>query len=60
MHRAPACVEPAPPAKPFLKSEVDAGHLPKPSKIALVWENTDHGKDYEKGVQGYVKANPGL
>jgi len=44
----------------FLKSEVDQGHLPKPSKIALVWENTDHGKDYQKGVQDFVKANPGL
>src|SRR5712691_1263217 len=44
----------------FLKSEVDQGHLPKPTKIALVWENTDHGKDYQKGIQDYVKANAGL
>ncbi len=44
----------------FLKNEVDLGHLPKPTKIALVWENTDHGKDYDKGVQDFVKANPGL
>jgi branched-chain amino acid transport system substrate-binding protein len=43
----------------FLKNEADQGHLPKPSKIALVWENTDHGKDYQKGVQDWVKANPG-
>ena len=43
----------------FLQSEVDQGHLPKPTKIALVWENTDHGKDYQKGVQDYVKANSG-
>jgi len=44
----------------FLASEVNQGHLPRPSKIALVWENTDHGKDYQKGVQDYVAANPGL
>src|SRR5579864_7678108 len=44
----------------FLQSEVDQGHLPKPTKIALAWENTDHGKDYQKGIQDYVKANPGL
>ncbi|HLG73928.1 MAG TPA: amino acid ABC transporter substrate-binding protein [Chloroflexota bacterium] len=41
----------------FLQDQVDQGHLPKPSKIALVWENTDHGKDYQKGVQDYVKAH---
>ncbi|SRR5581483_767153 len=44
----------------FLKNESSLGHLPKPSKIALLWENTDHGKDYEKGVQDAVKANPDL
>lgn len=44
----------------FLTNEVNQGHLPKPTKIALVWENTDHGKDYQKGVQEYVKANSGL
>src|SRR5207249_11088025 len=44
----------------FLKSEVDQGHLPRPTKIALLWENTDHGKDYQKGVQDAVTANPNL
>lgn len=44
----------------FLTNEVNQGHLPRPTKIALVWENTDHGKDYQKGVQDYVAANPGL
>jgi len=37
----------------FLQSEVDLGHLPKPSKIALVWENTDHW-------QGLPEGRPGL
>src|SRR5438094_4520174 len=26
----------------FLDNEVNQGHLPRPTKIALVWENTDH------------------
>jgi branched-chain amino acid transport system substrate-binding protein len=36
----------------------DAGKLPKPGKVALVWENTDHGKDYQTGVQNYAENNP--
>ncbi len=28
-----------------------AGKLPRPAKIALVWENTSHGKDFRKGVR---------
>src|SRR5882762_5143507 len=31
----------------FLDNEISQGHLPRPTKIALVWENTDHGKDYQ-------------
>jgi branched-chain amino acid transport system substrate-binding protein len=42
----------------YLKDLIDQGKLPKPSTIALVWENTEHGKDYQKGVQDFVKANP--
>jgi len=30
------------------------GKLPKPSKIALVWENTSHGQDFKKGVSDFV------
>ena len=33
----------------FLKYWIDQGKLPKPLTIALVWENTDHGKDYLPG-----------
>jgi branched-chain amino acid transport system substrate-binding protein len=32
-----------------------AGKLPKPAKIAVVWENTSHGKDFRKGVQDFAK-----
>ncbi|HEY3363667.1 MAG TPA: amino acid ABC transporter substrate-binding protein [Symbiobacteriaceae bacterium] len=42
----------------YLKDLIDQGKLPKPSTISLVWENTDHGKDYEKGVQEFTKASP--
>jgi branched-chain amino acid transport system substrate-binding protein len=42
----------------YLRDLIDQNKLPKPSTITLVWENTEHGKDYQKGVQDYVKANP--
>ncbi len=42
----------------FLKNWIDAGKLPKPLKIALAWENTDHGKDYQAAVQKAAKADP--
>jgi branched-chain amino acid transport system substrate-binding protein len=42
----------------FLKNWIDAGKLPKPLKIALAWENTDHGKDYQASVQKAAKADP--
>jgi branched-chain amino acid transport system substrate-binding protein len=31
-------------------AEQQAGKLPKPATIALLWENTSHGKDFRKGV----------
>lgn len=43
----------------FLASLVAAGKLKKPLKIALVVENTEHGKDYAQGVKDYIKAKPG-
>jgi len=42
----------------FLKNWIDAGKLPKPLKIALTWENTDHGKDYQAAVEAAAKADP--
>ena len=32
-----------------------AGKLPKPAKVAIVWENTSHGKDFRKGIQDFAK-----
>jgi branched-chain amino acid transport system substrate-binding protein len=36
-----------------------AGKLPRPAKIALVWENTAHGKDFKKGISDFVAASGG-
>jgi len=43
----------------FLSSLVAAGKLRKPLKIALITENTEHGKDYVQGIHDYLKAHPG-
>jgi len=43
----------------WIQKEQDAGKLPNPSKIALVWENTSHGKDFRKGVTEFVNASGG-
>jgi branched-chain amino acid transport system substrate-binding protein len=43
----------------FLSSLVAAGKLKKGLTIALVTENTEHGRDYAQGVHEYVKAHPG-
>jgi branched-chain amino acid transport system substrate-binding protein len=42
----------------FLGSLVEQGKLEKGLKIAIVVENTDHGKDYVEGVNRWVKENP--
>ena len=42
----------------FLDDLVKAGKLKPPLKIALVFENTEHGKDFEKGVTEFAKAHP--
>jgi branched-chain amino acid transport system substrate-binding protein len=36
-----------------------AGKLPKPGKIALVWENTAHGKDFRTGVTEFAGKSGG-
>ena len=35
------------------------GKLPKPAVIAVLWENTSHGKDFRKGVSQFVAAHSG-
>jgi branched-chain amino acid transport system substrate-binding protein len=43
----------------WIDGEQKAGKLPKPSKIAVVWENTAHGKDFRTGISEYVKKSGG-
>ncbi len=42
----------------FLADLVKAGKLKTPLKISLLRENTEHGKDFEKGVRNFVGAHP--
>lgn len=42
----------------FLTDLVAAGKLKAPLKITLLRENTEHGKDFEKGITDFVKAHP--
>jgi branched-chain amino acid transport system substrate-binding protein len=44
----------------FLSYEMAQGKLPKPSTLAVVWENTDHGKDYIAAILDAAKAHPDL
>ena len=42
----------------WIDEQQKAGKLPRPAKIALLWENTAHGKDFRKGVSDFA-ANSG-
>jgi branched-chain amino acid transport system substrate-binding protein len=43
----------------WLDMQQKSGKLPKPSIVAVVWENTSHGKDFRKGVSEFAKSHPG-
>lgn len=43
----------------WIQKEQEAGNLPDPAKIALLWENTSHGEDYRKGVQDFADQSGG-
>lgn len=43
----------------WLAGQQAAGKLPKPAKVAIAWENTSHGKDFDKGIKTFAAANPG-
>ena len=42
----------------FLTDLVNRKKLKAPLKISLLHENTEHGRDFEKGVVDFVKAHP--
>jgi branched-chain amino acid transport system substrate-binding protein len=43
----------------WVDEQQKAGKLPKPAKIALLWENTAHGKDFRKGVSDFAGKSGG-
>jgi len=43
----------------WIDQQQKAGKLPKPAKIALLWENTAHGKDFRTGVNDFAKKSSG-
>src|SRR5262249_35418477 len=43
----------------WLDVQQKAGKLPKPAVIAVLWENTSHGKGFRKGVSQFAAAHPG-
>jgi branched-chain amino acid transport system substrate-binding protein len=43
----------------WIDLQQQAAKLPKPSRIAIVWENTSHGEDFRKGIQDFVKKSNG-
>jgi branched-chain amino acid transport system substrate-binding protein len=43
----------------WINEQQTTGKLPKPAKVAIVYENTSHGKDFRKGVQDFAAAHPG-
>jgi branched-chain amino acid transport system substrate-binding protein len=43
----------------WIEEQQEAGNLPTPAKIAVVWENTSHGKDFQKGITDFVEASEG-
>src|SRR5260370_9626376 len=43
----------------WVESNQSKGNLPKPAKIAVLWENTAHGKDFRAGVREFADKHPG-
>jgi branched-chain amino acid transport system substrate-binding protein len=43
----------------WIDEQQKAGKLPRPARIALLWENTAHGKDFRKGVSDFVAKSGG-
>jgi branched-chain amino acid transport system substrate-binding protein len=43
----------------WIDEQQQAGKLPKPARIALLWENTSHGKDFRRGVSEFAEHSGG-
>ena len=44
----------------WIDEQQKAGKLPKPAKVAIVWENTSHGKDFSAVLNKVKAAKPDL
>jgi branched-chain amino acid transport system substrate-binding protein len=43
----------------WIDEQQKAGKLPRPAKIALLWENASHGKEFHEGVASYASKSGG-
>jgi branched-chain amino acid transport system substrate-binding protein len=43
----------------WIDEQQKAGKLPRPSKIALLWENTSHGKEFRQGISEFAAKSGG-
>ena len=43
----------------WIGAQQEAGNIPDPATIALLWENSSHGEDYRKGVQDFADESGG-
>src|SRR5262249_18172924 len=41
----------------WIAEQQTAGSLPKPARVAVVWENSSHGQDFRKGIQDFVAGH---
>lgn len=42
----------------WLMWEQDQDRLPLPLRVAMVWQNTDHGREYRTGVHQVIESEP--
>ncbi|HZD73007.1 MAG TPA: ABC transporter substrate-binding protein, partial [Actinomycetota bacterium] len=43
----------------WIDQQQSEGKLPKPARVAVLWENTSHGKDFRTGIREFSKSHPG-
>lgn len=43
----------------WIAEQQQAGNLPDPAKIAVLWENTSHGEDYRAGITAFAEESGG-
>ncbi len=43
----------------WIDEQQKAGKLPRPAKVAVLWENSSHGKDFRKGISDFAARSGG-